>query len=275
MSFFVSSSEDLATVGRQIPRALAGPALRLSRCLRETAPFLLPRRPARLPPSPRPASPAFPRGPPPRRDTMVSGDGRPSCRSVSARGRASPLRSPGPGRRAARPGPAAFAPAGRPARGPPLARGRCSAAPGSGGAACLPAAPVRGAEVGAGSPCRGLEPQRVDPRRSAEPLPVPRAPARSGGGGRGKRSRPGSGRPVPEHPLRRGFPPPPPSSSSTGEDALPLPQWAGVLTPRVLPTHRDESAQKIRRLCSRERCELGTLRGDPRVSDFLVRFTLL
>ena len=86
-SFFVSTSEDLARVGRQIPRAETWGRLCGSRgaCARLLFSFLPCRSACLPPPLPCPASPSFPRGPPPRRDNMVSGDGRPKCRLVSFR----------------------------------------------------------------------------------------------------------------------------------------------------------------------------------------------
>lgn len=197
---------------------------------------------------------------------MVSGDGRPSCRSVSDRGRAPRSARPGlpAGPRAPGPPPSP----GLACAGPASARGRCSAAAGSGEAARLPAARVRGVGVGAGSPCRVSRRRGWNPATRLNPsLCRGLRPTVGGGGGGQGRAPVGWFRSA-----RRGAGPH--AHGPRGADALPCPQWAGVLPPGVLPTLRDESAQKIRRLCPRGRCELGALRGDPR-TDFVVRFTLL
>lgn len=168
-------SEDLARVSRQIPRARTpGPALRLSRCLRETASFLLPPcQSARLPPSlPGLASPSFPRRPPPRRDNMVSGDGLPKCRSVPGRRlsvggwrRALPyavalawlfLRSPGKGGRPGPQGLVVLSPRGggrESQASPPASRSPAGADSAPGRGRCLLSAASRppGVTTGAGT----------------------------------------------------------------------------------------------------------------------------
>lgn len=151
LCFHVRRSRDSRAAN---PASAGRLALRLSRCLRETAPFLLPRRPARLLPLSPPGLPRLPpAGPPPRGDTMVPGDGRPRCRSVPARRRVARSRrrgslGRGPRARAALPGGP-----GRPRRGPGLRRApppqlRAAAPrqpwPGSGGPPALPPPPSAG-----------------------------------------------------------------------------------------------------------------------------------
>lgn len=85
--FLCFTSEDLARVGSKSLSFESGPAVRLSRCLRETALFLPPCRSACFLPSSRPASPSSPAGPLPPQGifNMASGDGCLKCRLVSVR----------------------------------------------------------------------------------------------------------------------------------------------------------------------------------------------